>query len=429
MKPRLPHKIANIALAAISVAALSLTTVPATAATPTATSDAASAAIPISPAEVRNYTWFNQKTDRDPHAGVAEHVRRLIDAASPGATLSLTIYYFDRPEIVTALRGAAARGVRVRVVVDGNMVHPGNTYYAALKAIPSATIVECDPRRSGGKPVRGCMSNRIGDKPLAERPVMHNKFMTISRVQLKGGDTARNVLYVSSANLDHYKAYESALTISHAGLYQDYLTYFNDLMRHGRDQTVDNDYGRTFSAGAHRVYTFPRQEDGDRTPTSASDDPVVDILRRVTCASSGPKTRIDLANFRISRSAVVKELIETARTRGCEVRVVTGDSSMPGVPILDKFINVRLCDHSQPGQIPVHEKFFIVRQGAQTTLYVGSQNLTYRGLRQNDEAILALRNHPVTAAYQKRFEYLHNECPQVEPGPGAAPTPNPDGEE
>ncbi|MEU5811480.1 phospholipase D-like domain-containing protein [Streptomyces sp. NPDC047718] len=424
---RRTHTFGSIALAAVSIAAFSLATVPAAAVIPTPVSDSASAATPIAPAEVRNYTWFNKKTDVDPHSGVAEHVRRLIDAASPGATLSLTLYYFDRPEIVTALRGAAARGVRVRVVVDGDMVQPNNTYYAALKAIPSATIVECDPRRSGGEPVRGCMSNRIGAKPVNNRPVMHNKFMTISRVQLRGGGTERNVLYVASANLDHYRAYESALTITHAGLYQDYLTYFNDLMRHGKDQTVDNDYGKTFSAGAHRLYTFPRKEDGKQTPTSASDDPIVDVLRRTRCSSSGPKTRIDLANFRIQRKAVVNELVDIARKKGCEVRVVTGDGSMPGVPILDKVVNVRLCSHSQAGQIPVHEKFFIVRQGSQTTLYVGSHNLTYRALRQNDESVLALRNHPVTAAYQKRFDYLHNECPQVEPGPNA--TPSTDGEE
>ncbi|MER5935137.1 phosphatidylserine/phosphatidylglycerophosphate/cardiolipin synthase family protein [Streptomyces sp. NPDC002054] len=416
MKRHTVHKLGSIAVAAISMAAVSLSAVPAAAVTPTAaTSDSAAAAVPISPSEVRNYTWFNQKTDADPHKGVVEHVGRLIDAASPGATLSLTIYYFDRMEIVTALSRAAARGVHVRVVVDGNMVHDANPYYAGLKRIPSATIVECDQRRTGGEPVRGCMSNRMG----AERPVMHNKFMTISRVQLRGGKTAENVLYVSSANLDPYKAYESALTITHAGLYRDYLTYFNDLMRHGKSQIVNEDYGKDFSAGPHRLYTFPRQ----------SDDPVADVLRRTRCSSSGPKTRIDVANFRIARRAVVKELVDIARKRGCEVRVVTGDGSMPGVPILDKVINVRLCSHLQPGQIPVHEKFFIVRRGSQTTLYVGSQNLTTRGLRQNDEAVLALRNHPVTAAYQKRFDDLHKECPHVEPRLDAAPTTNPDGEE
>ncbi|MCA6091367.1 phospholipase D-like domain-containing protein [Streptomyces sp. SCA3-4] len=409
------------------MAVVSLSAVPAAAATPTGTSDAASAAVPISSAEVRDYTWFSKKSDRDAHAGVVKHVQRLIDAASPGATLSLTLYYFDRPEIVTALRGAAKRGVHVRVVVDGAMVHPTNQYYKGLKAIPSAKVVECDPRRSGKEPVRGCMSNRIEAKPLNERPVMHNKFMTISQVKLRGGKTARNVLYVSSANLDHYRAYESALTVSHAGLYQGYLTYFNDLMRYGKDQKVNNDYGKTFPAGAHRIYTFPRKESGGK-PSSSSNDPIADVLRNTTCAPSG-RTRIDLANFRIARRGVVDALVSAARTRGCQVRIVTGDGSMPGVPILDRVIPVRHCGHTPAGGIPVHEKFFIVRQGSQTTLYVGSQNLTNRGLRQNDEAILALRNHPVTAAYQKRFDYLHGECNHWEPGPDAAPATDPDGAE
>lgn len=411
-------------LVAVVSAGLLAGSLPAFAA-PIGPSAPAAAAVPVLPSEVRDYTWFNTKQDAaDMHKGVAEHVRRLIDAASPGATLSLTLYYFSRLEIVEALRNAAARGVRVRVVVDGWMVHDpkGVPFYKALKAIPSIRVVGCDPRGSGGEPVRACMSNRMGSAPLSERPVMHDKFMTISSVQLAGGGTANDVLYVSSANLDYYAAYESALTITHAGLYKDYLAYFEDLMRHGSLGSVNNNYGKTFRASEHRVYTFPRKEAAGRGPRSATNDPVAEILRRTPCGSS-VRTQVDLANFRIQRRAVVNELI-AAQARGCKVRVVTGDDAFAALKTLARAMPVRLCGHTEAGGMPVHEKFMILRRGTQSTLYVGSHNLTYRALRQNDEAILALRNHAIAGPYKKRFDYLHAECNPWKPSPNVAPATN-----
>lgn len=397
----------------LTIAATTLTAPEAVAVTSSAR-NVAVAAVPVAPSEVRNYTWFNTKPaageQNKMHDGVVQHVSRLINAASPGATLSLTLYYFNRQEIVEALKGAAARGVRIRIVVDGDMV--GNGWHQALKAIPSVRLVECDPRLSGGSPVRGCMSDRIGSAPLNERPVNHNKFMTVSSVQLAGGGTAKNVLYVSSANLDFYPAYESALTISHAGLYQDYLRYFNDLMRYGESGRVNNNYGRTFTAGAHRVYTFPRREAAGSSPRSASNDPIAALLRNTTCGPSG-ETRIDLANFRIQRRAVVRELI-AARQRGCAVRVVTGENGFVAVKDLARVVPVHHCGHTDNGGVTTHEKFLIVRRGSQSTLYVGSHNLTYRALRQNDEAILALRNHAVAGPYQERFNWLYGECEPIQ---------------
>ncbi|MFF8288949.1 phosphatidylserine/phosphatidylglycerophosphate/cardiolipin synthase family protein [Streptomyces sp. NPDC016309] len=404
---------------------------PAPAAAPAPVAPAAPV-VPISPSEVRDYAWFNTKAEsQDMHAGVSGHVRRLIDAAPPGATLSLTLYFFNRQEVLDALRGAAARGVRVRIVINGSQVHDGDAYYKALKATPSIKVVECGRRRSDGQSTRGCMSDRSGASPLRNPPLMHNKFMTISSVRLAGGGTARNVLYVSSANLDHYTAYENALTVSHAGLYADYLTYFNALMRHGASGDVDDDYGRTAKAGAHRVLTFPRKEAAGGRPGGGSNDPIVDILTRTPCASTG-RTRIDLANFRIQRTAVVKAL-KDARERGCRVRIVTGavsgaphDAGPPMRALVDlaRAMPVHLCGYTPGGGIPMHEKFMIVRQGARSTLYVGSHNLTYRALRQNDENILALRDHALGGPFQQRFESHYRTCLPWKPRPNVTTTTN-----
>ncbi|MFI6262135.1 phosphatidylserine/phosphatidylglycerophosphate/cardiolipin synthase family protein [Micromonospora sp. NPDC051006] len=415
----------GLAVAAVAVTSLSMAVTPASAASTEAGAPAAAAAVvPIAASEVRNYAWFNNKTDADMHGGVVAHVARLINAAPTGATLSLTLYFFNRPEIVTALRGAAERGVRVRIVINGSQV--GTAHYNALKAIPAITLVECGERRPDKQSTRGCATSRTGATPLTNPPLMHNKFMTISSVQLLGGGTARNVLYVASANLDYYRAYENAITISNAGLYAAYLSYFNDLMRYGNSGRNNPNLGSTTAVGDHRVYTFPRREAAGRKPGGASNDPVVSLLKATNCSGG---TRIDLANFRIQRAAVVTEL-KAARSRGCQVRIVTGatsgrphDAGAPMRALVDlaRAMPVHLCGYTAAGGVPMHEKFMIVRRGAQSTLYVGSHNLTYRALRQNDENILALRNHPLNVPFQQRFDSHYGTClPWTPPANAAA---------
>ncbi|MFF3557540.1 phospholipase D-like domain-containing protein [Streptomyces tsukubensis] len=420
MSMRAMKKTGSLVLAAVSAAAVSLAAAPAESATSgPGASVLAAAAVPVSPAEVHNYTWFSNKNEN--HDRLVEHVVRLVDAAPQGATLSLTLYYFDQERVTRALERAAGRGVRVRIVVDGYMVEAANVHYRALKAIRNARVVECDRRPSGAPPRRACMSNRIdSESPLTSNPVMHNKFMTISRVRLAGGGTARNVLYLASANLDGYGAYESALTMSHAGLYQDYLAYFNDLMEYGSSGRVNNNYGKTFRAGPHRVYTFPRREARGKKPRSASNDPIAAMLKSTSCGAAG-RTLIQVANFRIGRKAIAAELV-AARQRGCQVSVVTSDLGLPGPKALHNGgVQVRACNKDPEwGKWTMHEKFLIVRQDQVPTLYVGSQNLTYRGLRQNDEAVLSLYNHPLAQPYQARFNFLYQECKVWTPRPGTA---------
>jgi phosphatidylserine/phosphatidylglycerophosphate/cardiolipin synthase-like enzyme len=131
-----------------------------------------------------------------------------------------------------------------------------------------------------------------------------------------------------------------------------------------------------------------------------------------------------VANFRIQRAAVVAEL-KAASARHCQVRIVTGAKSgakhdvgapMTALVELARALPVHMCSVDKGG-IPMHEKFMVVRQGNQSTLYVGSHNLTYRALRQNDENILALRNHPLGTPFHQRFESHFANCVVWNPGP------------
>ncbi|WP_190113386.1 hypothetical protein [Streptomyces cinnamoneus] len=119
-----------------------------------------------------------------------------------------------------------------------------------------------------------------------------------------------------------------------------------------------------------------------------------------------------------------------ARTRGCQARVVTGDGSMSGANPFVRAVSFRLCAETEAGGRPVHEQFMIVRQGgAQSMLCAGSYRLMYRALRQNDESILALRDHLVAVPYRQRFDCLHGECKPWKPTSDVVPPADADDEE
>ncbi|WP_170223316.1 phospholipase D-like domain-containing protein [Nonomuraea turkmeniaca] len=390
------------------------------------------AAVPIDRSYVENYVEF----DDGKHEKIAAHALRLINAAA-GGDLTITLYYFDRPEIVDALSAAAKRGVNVRVVIDGwNIGRP--TYKKLMEAatVPPVgqrvKVMTCGrPRVSfEGRMVasRGCIANREwsdeNGEPDVSPSIMHNKFMTLSAVLSTEG-TLNNVVYVSSANLDWYggqdrpehKAFENVVTLTSPDLYQFYANkYFDDLW-FGPSTTGDNDYGsepeNNLKTVVNEVYTFPRET-----------DPIADQIWEAhrACSTTAQDDIIRVANFRISRETISSTLA-SALQRGCTVQVVTGDqgddASTPNTEeyytalenIVSAGVDVKLCKNDR-GFPQMHEKTVIINHSNAAGLYIGSQNLTDGGLRYGDENVLrVMKDSPLMAKFNQRFDFLHATCP------------------
>ncbi|MEV4252130.1 phospholipase D-like domain-containing protein [Spirillospora sp. NPDC049652] len=397
--------------------------------------------VAIDRSEVDNFAKFTE----DNNTEISAHAKALIDAAPRGAQIRLPLYYFSQSKIVDALKKARARGVKVRIVINGSEI--GMEHYEALTAAfeprPGAAKIKLDVRTcgervkdaTGGFPKqsgryisdRGCAANR---KVGSNYSRMHNKFMTIDKVEVSGRGVARNVVYVASANLHEWTSYESVITVQDAGLYRFYSRYFDDMYRLATSHRRLDDYGSSHeykpSGGKYQVYTFPRKEATGKAFSSASNDPVVADLKAAKCSTKTTNDVINVANVRIARIPVADALIAAGK-RGCTVRVLTGDisytdgSSERIYEAVNKLAYSSYIDGGVRFCGPVnniawmHEKFMQIGQGRSAGLYVGSHNLTPQALRQQDENILRLRNPRLYAAYTTRFNKLHDYCEQWKP--------------
>ncbi|QFU89652.1 phospholipase D-like domain-containing protein [Amycolatopsis sp. YIM 10] len=366
------------------------------------------------------------------HPPIVARAKALIDASTPGSKIDMPLYYFNQQTIIDSLKLAKARGVNIRVLLDGHMRNQWQ--HTQLKAFlgedktkPSYVAV-CGSRVQDGTDYvasRGCIGTRQfgadGENP--SYALNHNKFITLTGVLLTNGSVAGNVTYISSANLDTYDAFQSAITVTDPKVHLYYSFYFADLEFH--QSTTGNDaYNRRWGAASdtYQLFGFPFHEADGAGATSGSNDPIVNILRTENCAAGGS---IKVANYRIQRTAVVAQLIAAAK-RGCSVQVVTGntgdDRETPDDETFDALkelasrgsnIVVRLCG-SDPdfGGVPMHEKFMVIKKDASAApqLLAGSANLTYKGLRQSDENVLRIRDAGIVSKYVERADGFYRIC-------------------
>lgn len=365
------------------------------------------------------------------HPPIIARAKALIDASTTGSAIAMPLYYFNQQPIIDSLKAAKERGVNIRVLLDGHM--KGQWQHTQLKAFlgadksnPSYVAVCGDRVQDGDDYVasRGCIGTReFGSDSNPSYALNHNKFILLSGVLLTNGQVASNVTYISSANLDTYDAYQSALTVTEAKVYQYYAAYFADLEFY-QSSTGNDAYNRRWGTAtdAYQLFGFPFQEAAGNGAESGSNDPIANILKTESCTAGGS---IKVANYRIQRTAVAAQLIAAAK-RGCTVQVVTGNSGDdPETPDDETFdalkdlaapgsnIVVRLCGSASAyGGIPMHEKFMVIKKDASTApqLLAGSANLTYKGLRQSDENVLRLRDADIIGKYAARADDFYRLC-------------------
>ncbi|OLF07519.1 hypothetical protein BLA60_26705 [Actinophytocola xinjiangensis] len=408
------------------VAALSIGLLNVAAVAASSEPEVANAPVAISPDLVNENVLFAFD-----HPPIVARAKALIDASTPGSKIDLPLYYFNQQTIIDSLKLAKERGVDIRVLLDGHM--RGQWQHTALRAFLGADksqpsyVAVCGNRVADGDSFvasRGCIGTRqFGGDNDPSYALNHNKFITLSGVLLTNGTVATNVTYISSANLDTYDAYQSALTVTDPKVHLYYSFYFADLEFH-QSSTGDDAYNRRWGAAAdpYQLFAFPFHETGADSPYDGTNDPIANILRTEACTAGGS---IKVANYRIQRAAVVTQLIAAAK-RGCVVQAVFGQSgdnpetpddetfaALKDLAAPDSGIIVRQCGSAAAyGGIPMHEKFLTIRKDASTApqLLVGSANLTYKGLRQSDENVLRVRDADIIAKYTARADDFYRLC-------------------
>ncbi|MFE5679666.1 phospholipase D-like domain-containing protein [Streptomyces erythrochromogenes] len=363
---------------------------------------------------------FNDPMSTD--AGKRDAVRNelvdLIQRAEAGSEISGSVFLFNDEPAATALIRAAARGVKVRMIVDAKALDQKDSQVPRLReALGTSTaansyLFSCPAGR-------GCIGTRAG---LNSAPINHNKFFLFSKVA-----GAENVVYQSSANLTESQRnnlYNNAVVIPHAGLYSTYRKYHQELVGHGQGAGL-KDYYKTRQDGPYETFFFPRQEKPGTPVTDASTDTVVSVLDNVRCLPD-QGTKIRVAMFAFTREEVAKKLA-SLRDQGCHVFVFFNGytktdegSSVSGdvITALDsgkvrKLSALEPCvadSPNQPGQgVGLHSKYLLI-EGAYgdvddtALVFTGSANYTVPTLRGHDDTLLKISDRTVYQQFENNFD-------------------------
>ncbi|MEV6977299.1 phospholipase D-like domain-containing protein [Kitasatospora sp. NPDC093806] len=354
----------------------------------------------------------------------------LINRTPAGAEINGSIYLFTDGGVSGALISARKRGVKVKLIVDGDAVpayepgsNPPKATGSEYQTLAAPTGLGTDPTADSwvlACPAdRGCIGNRVLG-PDDDGAINHNKFFLFSKV---GG--TENVVFQTSANLtgsQRKNLFNNAVTIPDAGtgLYAAYRSYWQDLAAYGASGPGLAGYYRTRQSGPYETYFFPRPESANTGyADDASTDTVVAALDGVDCA--GGATRIRIGMYAFTRVQVADKLVRLKQA-GCRVELLhNGESGNLGGAVKNaisgRFDLTARCAGSAPNgdgtsrTIGIHSKYLLIEGGYQgavnrKVVFTGSHNYTYPNLRSHDETLLKIDDAAVHDAFVANFEAI-----------------------
>lgn len=235
---------------------------------------------------------------------VADKWVRAVGDAEPGAVLSVATPRLDDAAVVTALLAAHARGVAVRVLLDGGArTEREQLLLGALGEDPAAA--------SWVRPA------------VTDGPASRASFLLADRT---GGTTGLAITGSTALDDTGTTTLADALLTSSDGLHAALLATFDRLTAGG---AAPSSAAPVFAGGGYQLTTFP----------VAGGDPVLEALRPVGCRrATGARNRDGRTQVRVSvngfsgrRGAAIAERLAGKARLGCDVRVIAGPWTGRGV--------------------------------------------------------------------------------------------------
>ncbi len=337
---------------------------------------------------------------------------QTITEALPGSSIRVAMYILDRPSVARALVLAAERQIDVQLVLDGR-----NERYADASAIDIVingfaghSGIESCSEKPCVKFCHGPLSAlKLGHGNIGGSchglVINHNKFFLFSALT----GARQDVVIQTSANIDQYqlRKYNDLVEIDNdADLYQGYANYWAGLKRDRTRLTAP--CGFTGLSGT-RVYLFPRL---------IGKDPVVGLLKRVSCELPGSTIRASESDF--GRIGVSKELARLERA-GCSVRILVVDDpelQQPGQKarrlLGDSLALIR--DRYQDDTNSVHTKLMLIDASIdgsplkKKVILTGSHNLDQFSEKTNDETLLEINDEKTYETYLTFWKQIVTEA-------------------
>lgn len=313
-------------------------------------------------------------TDPNPPDNLGYGIDQTVIAAMQSATKTIDVTSFDLnlPGIISAMADASKRGVKVRVVYDGengnldlNNAASDNKPFDAIKALTAAKVGLVNAGRSNG--------------------LMHNKMVIIDS----------KVLFMGSWNLaynDTYRNNNNLLRITDPKLIENYQAKFNELF-------VDNRFGTK----AQVKVPYPSISlDGVQVENYFS--PEDEVMAKLVKYVLGAKKSIHSMIFTYTHADLSAAMIARAKA-GVQVQVVIENRGASQGALVDLYC-AKLPVRTDGNKYTLHHKVIIIDG---ETVITGSYNFTKAADNANDDNILVIHSSAVAALYEQEFQKLYKE--------------------
>ncbi|MCR4404597.1 MAG: phospholipase D-like domain-containing protein [Candidatus Acetothermia bacterium] len=294
-----------------------------------------------------------------PQAQAGELKGRLLELlARAERKLDAAVYSVTDPEVIAALEGACARGVRLRILTEAE------EYQGQLGGLSCAQV-----RLDG--------NDRL----------MHDKFMVVDE----------ELVWTGSANWTEGSFYYDAnndLVIRDREVARAYIQEFEEMFRSGRfGPAKRDDTPEEFEVAGLPVEVY----------FGPSDRPRLALLRLIGQA----REELELAMFYYTDEALHWALV-AALARGVKVRAVFDSRGFENLAVsrMDELLALGAgLLEALPGL--VHHKFAVIDREIVIT---GSANWTASGLDHNDEDLVVIHSPELAARYAGEFERLYQDA-------------------
>lgn len=327
-----------------------------------------------------------------PEGALRNLLLQRVRATPPGQSIDWATYYFLDAELAQALIDASRRGVKVRLVVEGDpRFESANGNVVAML------------RRDG---LRGGLTVRPGAPfPLERvRGKLHSKiyaFSWPSPVALvgsfnpsggKGDDSAAILAEIGDQDRGHNMLVE----ITSPGLVGALVRHVKVLAQnHGSVSRFSRENNRTIRDRDTELFFYPRLH--------------TDIVEQAL-DQLGPGDRLWAAISHLKGDAV--GTLEDAAERGAQIRLIVHDSERR-VPqrVVDRLTRdgIEIRRYRQAEKLPMHDKFFIIENEGHWVTYFGSLNFNTNSRFLNDEVLVRSTNSKLGLALLQRFVELDHE--------------------
>jgi len=252
-----------------------------------------------------------------------------------------------------------------------------------------------------------------------DKGIMHMKFFLFS-----DSDT---VVHTSS-NLSNgqYKRHQNLLALKQdEKMYNNYLSYWQRMKRGSWDGwSSDTDRAREGDTAGSKAYYFPREKL----------DPIAGTLGKLKCpnsdgASDNRNEKVWVAASIFHKRKQVTDALNILWDRGCDVRVIVGDQTVPGTDgEVSDMEWVQNNTHIDPRNIKAlydpggdwnahHNKLIVTdaeyEKKPRKAVYAGSHNLGNRSLRHSSDGTLRVANSSVYGYYEQYYKTMFEEASPI----------------